>query len=227
MPVMSTAARACRSALWRSFAEHVVLPWTLQGLKPSGQLLELGSGSATMAAGTAAHYPDVHVTATDLDPAMVRTAAMRLAGYQNATAERADVNRLPFADGSFDVVTSFLMLHHVGDWHQGIEEVYRVLRPGGTFVGCDLTDTFAARAVHIADHSPYRFLRPDDLLNALTATGFDHPDVSYGFGRHLIRFITVKPVEKGPVLSLTHHNCQKPLQAETEDELAGWWTLIT
>jgi ubiquinone/menaquinone biosynthesis C-methylase UbiE len=194
MPVMSAAEHSsCRSALWRSFAGHVVLPWALQGLEPSGQLLELGSGTAAMAAGTAARYPDVHVTATDLDPAMVRTAATRLARYQNATAEQADVSRLPFADDSFDVVTSFLMLHHVGDWHQGLKQVYRVLRPGGTFVGYDFTDTFVARAIHIPDRSPYRLLRPGDLLNALKATGFERPQVSYGFGRHLMRFVTVKP----------------------------------
>src|SRR6201996_9671490 len=94
---------SCRSALWRSFAGHVVLPWALQGVEPRGELLELGSGSAAMAAGTAARYPQVHVTATDLDPAMVQAAAARLARYRNAGAEQADVMRLPFAADSFDV----------------------------------------------------------------------------------------------------------------------------
>lgn len=146
-----------------------------------------------MAAGIAARHPDVHVTATDLDPAMVRVAEARLARYQNATAEQADVIRLPFADSSFHLVTSCLVLHHVGDWRRGIEQVYRVLQPGGTFAGFDLTDTFLARAVHIADHSAYRFLRPDDLLIALNATGFERAEISYGFGRQLMRFIAFKP----------------------------------
>ena len=171
----------------------MVLPWALQGLEPSGRLLELGSGSAAMAVGTAARYPNVHVTATDLDPAMVQTAATRLAPYRNATAEQADVSRLPFADASFDVVTSFLMLHHVGDWRAGIEQAYRVLRPGGTFVGYDFTDAFVARALHRTDRSPHQLLHRSDLLAALEAAGFMRPVVSYGCGRQLMRFRAKKP----------------------------------
>src|ERR1700753_3525584 len=136
---------ACRSALWGGFAGHVLLPWALQGVEPRGELLELGSGSA-------AQSPQVHVTAPDLDPAMVRAAAARLARYRNAGAEQADVIRLPFADDSFDVVTCFLMLHHVGDWRRAIEQAYRVLRPGGTFVGYDVADGFLGRASHVTDH---------------------------------------------------------------------------
>jgi SAM-dependent methyltransferase len=93
------------------------------------------------------------------------------------------------------VVTSFLMLHHVGDWRQGIEQAYRVLRPGGTFVGYDFTDAFVARAIHLGDRSPHRLLHRRDLLAALEATGFARPVVSYGCGRQLMRFITVKPGE--------------------------------
>ena len=197
MSVMFASENAsCRSALWRSFAGHVVLPWALQGLEPNGQLLELGSGSAAMAAGTAARYPGVHVTATDFDPEVVRAAATRLAPYRNASAEQADVVRLPFADASFDVVTSFLMLHHVGDWRRGIEQAYRVLRPGGTFVGYDFTDAFVARALHLTDHTPHQLLHRSDLLDALEAAGFARPVVSYGCGRQLMRFITVKPAAK-------------------------------
>jgi ubiquinone/menaquinone biosynthesis C-methylase UbiE len=170
-----------------------MLPWALQGLEPHGQLLELGSGSAAMAAGTAARYPQVQVTATDLDPEMVRASAARLARYRNAAAEQADVLRLPFADDSFDVVTCFLVLHHVGDWRRGIEQAYRVLRPGGTFVGYDLTDALLGKASHVADRSPHQFLRPADMLAALGAAGFGRPRVSSGFGRQLMRFIAVKP----------------------------------
>jgi ubiquinone/menaquinone biosynthesis C-methylase UbiE len=184
---------SCRTALWHGFAGHVMLPWALQGLKPYGQLLELGSGSAAMAAGTAARFPQVQVTATDLDPEMVRAAAARLARYRNAAAEQADVIGLPFADDSFDVVASFLMLHHVGDWRRGLEEAYRVLRPGGTFVGYDLADAILGKASHVTDHSPHQFLRPGDMLGALGAAGFERARVSSGFGRQLIRFIAVKP----------------------------------
>lgn len=45
-----------------------------------------------------------------------------------------DVQRLTFADGSFDVVTSTEVFEHVPDDARGFREVRRVLRPGGAFV---------------------------------------------------------------------------------------------
>jgi SAM-dependent methyltransferase len=44
----------------------------------------------------------------------------------------ADAERLPFADGSFDIVYSFGVLHHTPDTERAIAEARRVLRPGGT-----------------------------------------------------------------------------------------------
>ncbi|PZS26418.1 MAG: SAM-dependent methyltransferase, partial [Pseudonocardiales bacterium] len=54
-------------------------------------------------------------------------------------------------NASFDVVVSYLMLHHIGNWEAAVAEAVRVLRPGGRFVGYDLIDTAASRALHHAD----------------------------------------------------------------------------
>jgi spermidine synthase len=42
--------RFCRSAPWRWFARHVILPWALQGEPLRGDVLEIGAGSGAMAA---------------------------------------------------------------------------------------------------------------------------------------------------------------------------------
>ncbi len=44
---------------------------------------------------------------------------------------RGNAERLPFADGSFDIVYSFGVLHHTPDTPRAVREVFRVLRPGG------------------------------------------------------------------------------------------------
>jgi hypothetical protein len=60
MPAMSTVERSfCRHRLWGGFARKAVLPWALQGVRPAGELLELGSGSGAMAAGTGQAFPEV------------------------------------------------------------------------------------------------------------------------------------------------------------------------
>jgi SAM-dependent methyltransferase len=48
-----------------------------------------------------------------------------------ATLARADAEDLPFATESFDVVYSFGVLHHTPDTQRAIDELWRVLRPGG------------------------------------------------------------------------------------------------
>lgn len=55
------------------------------------------------------------------------------AGGTMAAAVRGDATKLPFADGSFDVVITSEVLEHVQDDVAAIAEMVRVLRPGGRF----------------------------------------------------------------------------------------------
>ena len=116
-------------------------------------MLELGSGSGAMAAGILARHPDVRLTATDYDAAMVALASARLASYGERTSVRqADAASLPFPEQRFDAVLAFLMLHHVGRWEQGLGEAARVLRPNGLLIGYDLLANRATRALHRLGH---------------------------------------------------------------------------
>jgi SAM-dependent methyltransferase len=92
-----------------------------------------------MAAQLLRKFPPLRLVATDYDPEMVAVAQRSLARFgSRATAERVDAAALPFANCRFDVVLSFAMLHHVGDWAGATAEAIRVIRPGGYFVGYDL-----------------------------------------------------------------------------------------
>jgi ubiquinone/menaquinone biosynthesis C-methylase UbiE len=51
---------------------------------------------------------------------------------------QADAGRIPVPDGSFDLVVSSLSLHHWGDPVAILDEVARILRPGGSFLIRDL-----------------------------------------------------------------------------------------
>jgi ubiquinone/menaquinone biosynthesis C-methylase UbiE len=72
-----------------------------------------------------------------VDPAAGMLTGARRAGVPAALA-RADAGALPFADGSFDVVTSTVSFHHWKDQRAGLAEAGRVLTPGGVFVLADL-----------------------------------------------------------------------------------------
>lgn len=197
MPVMSAVERAfCRSAPWGAFAGRVVLPWVLRDVQPSGTLLEIGGGTGVMAAQTLRRFPDLRLTMIDLDPRMVAAARRRLASTSSAVTAVDDVTELSFGDGTFDVVASYLMLHHVIAWQEAIMQVSRVLRPGGTFVGYDLLDTRAAALVHRLDRSPHRLISLEELRAGMASAGLEIVSAQRRFGL-VVRFLARKPVAVG------------------------------
>jgi ubiquinone/menaquinone biosynthesis C-methylase UbiE len=190
MPAMSKFEVAtCRSAPWRWFARRVVLPWGLDGFVPRGDVLEIGAGSGAMAAEVLARHPDVTLTVTDFDEVMVRAAADRLG--DRARVQPADATALPFADGSFDVVVSWIMLHHTVDWERALREALRVLRPGGSLVGYDLVATAPLRALHRGDDT-HRMMRVDELRAEAAALALSDARITGALGGALVRFRLTK-----------------------------------
>lgn len=97
-----------------------------------------------MAQAMALGFPGAMITVTDVDDVMVRSASQRLRRMSNVRVERADVTGLPYESASFDVVTSYLMLHHVIRWEEALAEAARTLQQDGLLVGYDLTNTALA-----------------------------------------------------------------------------------
>lgn len=113
------------------------------------RILEVGCGTGVFAARLAAENPHATVTATDLSERFVALTAERGVG-----AQRADVQELPFPDGYADVVVAMWMLYHVPDLDQGLSEIRRVLRPGGTFVAVTNGDAHLAGLLRAAGGEP-------------------------------------------------------------------------
>jgi SAM-dependent methyltransferase len=91
-------------------------------------VLEVGCGWGELAEWVA-RDTGAEVVAVDLSPRMVELARER-----GIDARVADVQELPFADASFDVVIAAWMLYHVPDLDRATAELARVLRPGGRLV---------------------------------------------------------------------------------------------
>ena len=196
MPKMSALESSfCRSAPWTLVARRMV-PWATQGFPVTGDVLEIGGGSAAMAAALARSHPQVRLTTTDADPVMVEAAQRRLTGFSLAEAGQADATRLPFEDASFDTVVSFLMLHHVIEWEHAVVEGSRVLRPGGALVGYDLLASRMASLVHRADRSPHRLIDPGAFEPVLDQVGLELLALRLSFGGRILRFVALKPATR-------------------------------
>ena len=105
-------------------------PWRL-ALKAIAEIhpervLDAGCGNGDFAALIAASV----VVCVDKSEAAVAKARDR-----GLHAEVADIERLPFGDAEFDLVTCNWVLYHLADLDAALSEIARVLRPGGRFVG--------------------------------------------------------------------------------------------
>src|ERR1700761_3107646 len=192
MPAMSRFERAyCCSSIWRSSSGAIARELGAQRL--GRDVLEIGVGSGSVAQQLLSAAPELAWTAIDIDPHMAQAAATRLGGFSNASVKTADATAMPFPDDSFDSVVSCLMLHHIIDWEGAVAEVARVLRPGGIFVGYDLTRTALASLFHRLDGSPHRLIVPDDFRTECARHGLAASLQSRLLGR-VMRFVAHKHV---------------------------------
>jgi ubiquinone/menaquinone biosynthesis C-methylase UbiE len=189
---MSRFERAyCCSSVWRSSSSTIARELCAQRL--GRDVLEIGVGSGSVAQQLLSEAPELAWTAIDIDPHMAQAAATRLGGFSNASVKTADATAMPFPDDSFDSVVSCLMLHHIIDWEGAVAEVARVLRPGGIFVGYDLTRTPLASLFHRLDGSPHRLIVPDDFRTECARHGLTASLQSRVLG-HVMRFVARKHV---------------------------------
>jgi ubiquinone/menaquinone biosynthesis methyltransferase len=108
---------------------------------PGRRALDLATGTGDIAFALAAG--GAAVCALDITPRMIAIARAKMSGAA-ASALAADpvflvgdMLALPFPSASFDIVTTGYGLRNVPDLERAIDEICRVLRPGGTFVSLD------------------------------------------------------------------------------------------
>lgn len=113
---------------------------------PPGTVLECGCGSAEVSAFLASR--GYACTLLDAAPAALQVARQRFnRAALSAKYVEGNVYTLPFADNTFDILTSFGLLEHFEDTDRVIAEMVRVIRPGGLFFADIVPRRFSVQAV--------------------------------------------------------------------------------
>lgn len=119
----TTRERRCKEALIRQAC-----------LEPGQRVLDLASGTGTLAIWIKQYQPLLDITGVDVDPAILARASRKArAANVEVQFDRAPSYSLPYPAAHFDRVVSSLFFHHLS-WQDKIrtaEELLRVLRPGG------------------------------------------------------------------------------------------------
>lgn len=100
--------------------------------RPEAQVLDICCGTGDMTRALLRRRPSNGrpVIAADFSRAMLARAATKL-GTREAVIVEADALHLPFADGSLDLITTAFGFRNLANYRAGLEEFFRVLRPGG------------------------------------------------------------------------------------------------
>lgn len=113
-------------ANWRDVVVGSVAP------PVDGRVLDVGCGTGTIVEALASWVPQGQVVGVDYTLAMLQEGHGVLdRAPGNASFSCGDALHLPFADNSFDAVTTGFMMRNVTDIGAAFREMYRVVRPGG------------------------------------------------------------------------------------------------
>lgn len=108
-------------------------------LKEDGEYLDIGCGGGKNISYMLARCPQGRVQGLDYSEVSVdKSRRLNRAAIQEKRCEvlQGDVMQLPYEEGQFDGITAFETIYFWPDLTQAFAQVYRTLKPGGTFLIC-------------------------------------------------------------------------------------------
>jgi ubiquinone/menaquinone biosynthesis C-methylase UbiE len=159
--------------LLRWFVVHRAVAMTKRG-----EAADLGCGPGQLVIELARRAPGLHVTGIDLSDEMIargQKKARRAGVADRVSFRRGNAQKIPFPDASLDLVVSTLSLHHWSDPVAVLDEIARVLCPGGSFLIFDLRRDMVAPCwllLWFATHVivPAALRRANEPLSSLNAS---------------------------------------------------------
>ncbi len=197
-------------------------------IQPGHSILDIGSGIGDKAfdmAKLVGASGSVH--GTDMSERMVRVSEERYtSGGLPLHFNVADITEQPFKDASFDRIRTERVLLYVQDLAKAFKEIYRVLKPNGKFLACDM------------DWDAFTIAHPNKTLTRKIVSFISDSFPNGRIGAHLPRFfkdfgfknIKVKPFGYLSNFELTKIICSGILVTGVDNgvftsaEIAEWWT---
>jgi SAM-dependent methyltransferase len=163
-------ARLCPSPEWAEHIQRDIMPTLTRDVELGEAMLEIGPGPGAATSWLAGKV--AKLTAVEIDPDAAKLLADRYAGT-NVEVITGSATELDYPADTFDSAGCFTMLHHVRTaalQNAILAEAFRVLRPGGVFIGSDSLASDDLHHFHVGD--TYNPIEPSSLLTRLQTIGF-------------------------------------------------------
>lgn len=207
-----------RSYLDPEIVKQRLLTLDALAINAGDSVLDAGCGTGLLAALMSAQAGQSgHVTGIDQSPHMLELAATRCDALGNVTLHQGDITNLDFDTDSFDAASCIQTLLYVKDVDSALEELHRVLKPGGR-IGIIETD-WHGLVIDSPDYALTRIMTdawdstvtspnlPPRLIPLLRNAGFKSVTVqaipiinsSYnksGYGASMIRYMAKNAVKQ-------------------------------
>ena len=135
-------SRLARGGYWRADYRHVMKE--IERFRPAS-LIDIGCGSGGFLCAVQKCFPDIQLNALDLSEEMVRETQERLG--PSAVAIVGDSERMPLESEQYEIVTCNMSIHHYPHAQDAVNEMYRILKPGGTLLLNDMDCASPIRAL--------------------------------------------------------------------------------
>jgi len=141
----------------------------------TARVLDVGCGTGELLRRLRAKYPEAVLAGLDPVAEMLAVAGDKLSGKEDLRIGYAD--SLPWNSGTFDVVVSCNMFHYISHPVEALQEMARLLRPGGSLVLTDWCDDYLACRVcniylRLTNRAFYKTYREAECLELLRVAGF-------------------------------------------------------
>jgi ubiquinone/menaquinone biosynthesis C-methylase UbiE len=162
----------------RLAVQHLIIRWikSVTQIPAEARVLEIGCGRGAGAGMIQEEFCPAVLHAFDLDHQMILMAGRYIKPHhkEKISLYVGDALKLPYRNKVLDVVFGFGVLHHLPDWREGLQEIARVLKPGGIYFLEEfypqLYLNFLARRIFL--HPEHDRFHSHDLHRALADAGF-------------------------------------------------------
>ncbi len=177
-------------ALFHKNREWAVQRLVRRWVRANGPILDAGCGTGL----NLRHLPAGSV-GLDINPRNVAMATARLPGYRIV---EGDLEAMPFDDEAFGAVVCTEVLEHVPHADAALNEIWRVLRPGGVLIGSVPARSLIWRLRFLSSTCPgeepfHNEYQPDEVRGMLSR--FQITRLGYSLMHFNVMFVAAKPTK--------------------------------